>query len=37
MKEEKTNPSFPIPEDNPKSVIEDFLSYTKKLSLIKKR
>ena len=36
MKEEKTNPSFPIPEDNPRSIIEDFLSYTKKLSLIKK-
>lgn len=36
MKEEKTNPSFPIPEDNPKSIIEDFLSYTKKLSLIRR-
>ena len=36
MKEEKTNPSFPIPKENPKSIIEDFLSYTSKLSLIKK-
>jgi len=34
MKEEKTNPSFPIPQDDPKSIIEDFLSHTKKVSLI---
>ena len=36
MKEEKTNPSFPIPKENPKSIIEDFLSQGKTLSLIKK-
>ena len=36
MKEEKTNPSFPIPKENPKSIIENFLSYSKKLSLIKR-
>ena len=35
MKEEKTNPSFPIPKENPKSLIEDFLLNNKKLSLIK--
>lgn len=34
MKEEKTNPSFPIPKEQPKTIIEDFLSSTKKLSLI---
>ncbi len=34
MKEEKTNPSFPIPKDTPKSVIEDFLSSPKNLSLL---
>ena len=36
MKEEKTNPSFPIPKESPKSIIEDFLSKSKKLSLIKR-
>ena len=36
MKEEKTNPSFPIPKENPKSIIESFLSHSKKLSLIRK-
>lgn len=35
MKEEKTNPSFPIPKENPKDIIEFFLSQTQKLSLIK--
>ena len=35
MKEEKTKPSFPIPKENPKSIIQDFLSHAKKLSLIK--
>ena len=35
MKEENTNPSFPIPKDNPKSIIEGFLSQNKKLTLIK--
>lgn len=33
--EEKTNPSFPIPKESPKSLIEDFLASAKKLSLIK--
>lgn len=36
MKEEKTNPSFPVPKDNPKSIIEDFLSQGMKLSLVEK-
>ena len=36
MKEEKTNPSFPIPKENPKSIIENFLSHAKQLSLIEK-
>ena len=35
MKEEKTNPSFPIPKENPKSIIEDFLSRAKKISVVK--
>ena len=35
MKEEKTNPSFPIPKENPKSLIEEFLSKNAKLSLLK--
>ncbi len=36
MKEEKTNPSFPIPKEKPKSIIEDFLSHARQLSLLKK-
>lgn len=36
MKEEKTNPSFPIPKDKPKDIIESFLSRTQKIFLIKK-
>lgn len=35
MKEEKTNPSFPIPKESPKDIIEFFLSQTQKLSLVK--
>ena len=35
MKEEKTNPSFPIPKDIPRDIIESFVSYTQKLSLVK--
>ena len=35
MKEEKTSPSFPIPKENPKEIIEYFVSQTQKLSLIK--
>ena len=34
MKEENTNPSFPIPKDDPKSIIESFLYQNKALSLI---
>ena len=34
MKEEKTNPSFPIPKETPKDIIGCFLSQTEKLSLI---
>lgn len=36
MKEEKTNPSFPIPKENPRNIIKDFLSRSKKISLIEK-
>lgn len=34
MKEENTNPSFPIPKDDTKTTIEAFLSNSKKLSIL---
>ncbi len=35
MKEEKTNPSFPIPKEGVKEIIEHFLSQGGELSLVK--
>ena len=37
MRKEKTSPSFPIPKESPKRVLEDFLSQSKKLFLIKEK
>ena len=34
MKEENTNPSFPIPKDDTKTIIEAFLSDSNKLSIL---
>ena len=34
MKEENTNPSFPIPKDDTKTIIEAFLSNSNKLSIL---
>ncbi|MDE0092831.1 MAG: hypothetical protein OXN83_06065 [Oligoflexia bacterium] len=37
MKEENTNPSFPIPKDDVKTIIEAFLSDSSKLSIVSEK